>query len=70
MTIEGYEITVQDLGNFNNKINVKSPDNILFSATIRAQGLNEEIAYHQIWKIPENRKQFIIELDDKMCKVL
>jgi hypothetical protein len=70
MIIEGYEVTVTDLGDFNNKINIKSPDGVNFTANVRAHGLNEEAAYHGVWKIPENRKQFIIELDDKMCKIL
>ena len=63
MLIEGFDVNIQNLGNFVWQINIKNPDGINFVGQVQSPQLNEEIAYHQIWK--QNCKQFHVLLESK-----
>ncbi len=58
--IDGFEISVNHLGNGVQKIEIITPEKVKFSGNIRLnQLIDENIAYNEIWL--KNKNQFVIE---------
>ena len=70
MLIDNFDVTVEQVGPGVWRIQVVTPDKNTFRAQIQCNGLNEEIAYHQIWNGPDKniRKQFFLDLESVIIK--
>ena len=67
MIIDDFDITTRQVAPNFWLIEVITPDKNKFVGQIQGQGnLTPEIAYEQVWKNPELRKQFFLELDVKL----